>query len=340
MNYLYGATDTKFKRRISPKKVIPIPPHKFRRTPLLERRVHFDHSLWPLPFHHSPTPLLELCIAAVDEVPLTSVFEWDCKAARRWILRYGYPQYVNTFRVNKIKGRKLLLLDAAALSAMNIKDFDHIKHITYGIRMLIHFELTKFSHSISLPDEKPNELYLLWHTQTGVNYDALRRSDFYTRMRLIRERSKNLEHWDLLELWLRREREHNFKELIGGMPRFNMYIDIFPSNSTLEEESSDVVDETVDFLCSTPSEFDAQGPWQLNCLKNVKSGPKIGSEHCSKNCSTCCPPCECDWSPRHYLTGTVISCLKRQFPKKFAPLYEDALQWQESVQMRWMRFSI
>lgn len=94
MNYLYGVTDTKFKHRIRPKKVIPIPPPKFRRTPLLERQVHFDHSLWPLPFHHSPTPLLELCIAAVDKLPLTSVFEWDCKAVRRWLLNYGYPQYV------------------------------------------------------------------------------------------------------------------------------------------------------------------------------------------------------------------------------------------------------
>jgi len=124
-----------------------------------------------------------------------------------------YVHYIfqNTFRVNMITGRKLLLLDASALSAMNIKDFDHIRHITYAIRMLFHFELTKFSSSISLPDEKPNELYLLFHTQTGVNYDEVRRSDLYRRMQILRERARNLDHWDLLYMWLRREQERKYR---------------------------------------------------------------------------------------------------------------------------------
>jgi len=168
----------------------------------------------------------------VDKLPIPSIFEWDDMDIRRWINGYGFPQYMvgniqeiffmkliyihyifqNTFRVNMITGRMLLLLDASALSAMNIKDFDHIRHITYAIRMLFHFELTKFSSSISLPDEKPNELYLLFHTQTGVNYDEVRRSDLYRRMQILRERARNLDHWDLLYMWLRREQERKYKE--------------------------------------------------------------------------------------------------------------------------------
>ncbi|ALC37939.1 CG15625 [Drosophila busckii] len=350
MPYLYGIADTKFlvkkekkKRHVSSHNVLPT--HKFQRNALLEARTKFDHNAWPIQFRATPAPLVELCAIAVDKLPLPSIFEWDDMDIRRWIKRYGYPQYMNTFRVNMVSGRKLLLLDASALSAMNIKRFDHIKHISYGIRMLFHFELTKFSSSISLPDEKPNELYLLWHTQTGLNYDAVRRSDLYRRMQLIRERSLNLDHWDLLDLWLRRERERKYKELVGLVPRHNLFECL--KAPVVVRNAEPKLDDMMCPICIPPcecewTERDVHEPWRLSCLTAGRLSTASRYSNKETNCTTCIPPCECRWPSRYYLTGTVIRCLQQKFPEKFSPIFDERFTAvvRPSLVERWTRFSI
>ncbi|XP_030383213.1 uncharacterized protein LOC115630701 [Scaptodrosophila lebanonensis] len=347
MPYLYGIADTKYWVGRSKKEgVQPVPPIKFRRNKLYEGRVKFNHDDLPIQFRTTPATLVELCVNVVDKLPLPSVFEWDDMDIRRWIKRYGYPQYMNTFRVNMIWGRKLLLLDASALSAMNIKDFDHIRHISYGIRSLFHFELSKFSRSLSLPDEKPNELYLLFHTQTGVNYDEVRRSDLYRRMQILRERPLNLCHWDLLDLWLRRERERKYTELIGRIPRYNMYKCIPVPE---EPEPVEVLPEAV--MCETcipPCQCDWDNrdvrlPWRLSTL--ATHGPVMTKSKWTtmeNKCRTCIPPCECRWPSRYYLTGTVIKCLQHKFPEKFCPIFDERMKAvaRPSLVERWTRFSI
>lgn len=100
MPYLYGIADTKFslstfgeqtKRK---KKTEITPPTKFKRNAVTAKRLQFDHHAWPIQFRVSPAPLVELCCNAVDKLPLPSIYEWTDMDIRRWICRYGYPQYM------------------------------------------------------------------------------------------------------------------------------------------------------------------------------------------------------------------------------------------------------
>ncbi|EDV33261.1 uncharacterized protein Dana_GF23547, isoform A [Drosophila ananassae] len=351
MPYLYGIADTKFRvKKVVIKKKKPesgIAATKFRRNDFLLGCPKYNKDDVPIQFRTSPESLVELCVNVVDKLPLPSVFEWDDMDIRRWINSYGYPQYMNTFRVNMITGRKLLLLDATALCAMNITDFDHIRHIAYGIRMLFHFTLTKFSSSISLPDEKPNELYLLFHTQTGVNYDEVRRSDLYRRMQLIRKRPLNLDHWDRLYLWLRRENEHNEKVLIGMIRRVKMYECDKPQEEPEYSMSEVGPDDMMCRTCIPPcdcdwTERDMRLPSRLSCLAPILTTTVSKWNAMQMNCKECIPPCECRWPPRYYLTGTVIRCLQHRFPEKFCPIFDERFRAsaRPSLVERWTRFSI
>lgn len=228
---------------------------------------------------------------------------------------------------------------------MNIRDFDHIKRITYGIRMLFHFELTKFSRCMSLPDEKPNELYLLFHTQTGVNYDKSRRSDLYRRMQVIRERAMNLDHWDLLDMWLRRERERKHTELIGLTRRSNMFK--CPGAVKVKPIFPEAVAANICDICVPPCECDWNDgdtmlPWRLSCLSPGLTVTRSNWMAREYKCTTCIPPCECNWPSRYYLTGTVIKCLQMKFPEKFSPIFDERITSvvRPSLVERWYRFSI
>ncbi|KAH8412915.1 hypothetical protein KR009_006719 [Drosophila setifemur] len=351
MPYLYGIADTKFmpcKLHVTKKKVhSDFSVCKFHRTELLKGCPKYDKDDVPIQFRVSPESLVALCVYVVDKLPLPSVYEWDDMDIRRWIKGYGYPQYRNTFRVNMISGRKLLLLDATALCAMNIKDFGHIKHIARGIRMLFHFELTKFSTSISLPYEKPNELYLLFHTQTGGNYDRFRRSDLYRRMRLIRERSRNLDHWDLLDLWLRREREYNYHELLGLTRRGKLFSCPKAVEVPLDPSMEMVPEDNMCHICIPPcdcdwTERDLQLPRRLTCLPPILATAVSKWNAVQTVCAECIPPCECRWPPRYYLTGTVVKCLQHRFPEKFCPIFDERHRAvaRPSLVERWTRFSI
>ncbi|XP_016987433.2 uncharacterized protein LOC108050319 [Drosophila rhopaloa] len=350
MPYLYGIADTKFlvkKVKTRAKARSEMAPTKFRRNAFLQGCPKYNKDDVPIQFRTSPDSLVELCSIVVDKLPLPSIFEWDDMDIRRWINGYGYPQYMNTFRVNMILGRKLLLLDASALCAMNIKNFEHIQHITYGIRMLFHFELTKFSSSISLPDEKPNELYLLFHAQTGMNYDKVRRSDLYRRMQILRERARNLDHWDLLYLWLHREQERKYKELIGMAPRERMYKCAVAVKKPVQWPPEMEPEELMCMTCIPPcdcdwTERDLRLPWHLECLSPALTSTMSKWNAHQSHCSACIPPCECLWPPRFYLTGTVIRCLQQRFPEKFCPIFDERYRAspRPSLVERWTRFSI
>jgi len=98
MPYLYGIADTKFlvKKHIKIKKSNNdlLQPVKFHRNHVIPERTKFDHNEWPIQFRTSPASLLELCVNIVDKLPIPSIYEWTDMDIRRWICRYGYPQYM------------------------------------------------------------------------------------------------------------------------------------------------------------------------------------------------------------------------------------------------------
>lgn len=211
--------------------------------------------------------------------------------------------------------------------------------------MLFHFELTKFSRCMSLPDEKPNELYLLFHTQSGINYDKQRRSDLYRRMQLIRARAQNLDHWDLLDMWLRRERERKHTELIGLTHRSNMFT--CPKAKKVRPVFPGPSETTICNICVPPCECDWTAgdtmlPWRLSCLPAALSVTRSKWLDREYKCTTCIPPCECSWPSRYYLTGTAIKCLQMKFPEKFSPIFDERINTEvrPSLTARWTRFSI
>lgn len=100
MSYIYGITDIKYKPKEKKKRdavISDVPPVKFRTHELLARCPKYNHDDWPIDFRATPSTLVELCVCAVDKLPLPPVSEWDDKAIRLWILRYGYPQYMVGF---------------------------------------------------------------------------------------------------------------------------------------------------------------------------------------------------------------------------------------------------
>ncbi|XP_036324981.1 uncharacterized protein LOC118738163 [Rhagoletis pomonella] len=199
----------------------PLRRYKFNLHSSLLQKEDFDKNALPIVFKVTPDTLLNLCIKIVDGLPLPSVYKWTNMEVCKWIRKYGYPQYMNTFRVNLITGQKLLLLDAQSLSAMNIKNFSDMKHIAYGIRQLFFYEMTKYARSISLPPEYYYELYKLFMVKSGPKYEVVRRSDLWRRMQLLREKSAINSHWDLLERWLARMLGQS--ELFGGVHRYRLY---------------------------------------------------------------------------------------------------------------------
>uniref|UniRef100_A0A1B0A234 Mitochondrial import receptor subunit TOM22 homolog n=1 Tax=Glossina pallidipes TaxID=7398 RepID=A0A1B0A234_GLOPL len=162
-------------------------------------------------------------LLGIDGIPMVSVYEWTIEDICRWLRNLGYRQYQNTFRDNLINGRTLLLLDASALSAINIKDFNHLRDIAGKIRGLFIYEMTKFGHRISLPPEYLLELYKLFRVRNGVKYDRVRAVDFWRHLQIVREKTPYHSHWELLERWLSKEKFAKFSERFENAPRRNLY---------------------------------------------------------------------------------------------------------------------
>ncbi|XP_011184785.1 uncharacterized protein LOC105213567 [Zeugodacus cucurbitae] len=314
MREIFASADEKFVKEEHSVQNLnqPLRIYKFRQVHFLRIEKGFDKNALPIVFKVSPDSLLNLCIKIVDALPLPFVYKWTTLDVCKWIRNYGYPQYMNTFHVNLITGQKLLLVDAKALSAMNIKNFADIKHIAYGIRTLFFYEMTKYIHSISLPPEYYYELYKLFETKSGRKYQDVRRSDLWRRMQLLREKSPNYSHWDLLERWLARQRENT--ELFGGVRRYRLYkckpepppqqLHVLPPNPC---------------YCMPPcscfwTERHLKAPAVFSLLAPAR---KPDQTVVKERCSDCPPPCACQWPSHFYKFDILLSCLKQNMPSKY-----------------------
>ncbi|XP_073823092.1 uncharacterized protein [Musca autumnalis] len=316
MRYLYEASDEKYVKsqdKDNEDEPSPLSSYKFRLHTITRGKFEFDKHDVPIVFKCSPDSLLNLCVRIVDAIPLPSVYEWNIEDICKWLRGYGYRQYQNTFRENLINGRTLLLLDASALSAMNIKDFQHIKHLAYGIRSLFYFEMTKFGRSLSHYPEFHYEIYKLLQVKTGRYYEMTRRSDLWRKLQIIRKQEPNLLHWDILEKWLNFEKVPEHTELIGGTHRYNLY----RCHGKIKPE--EVVKPTKHCQCLPPcecswSELDYREPWNLKCLPPHSKDKDKGF---IKTCKKCLAPCTCRWPSKQYMTRGVLSCLQVAFPQKY-----------------------
>ncbi|XP_061390131.1 uncharacterized protein LOC133325376 [Musca vetustissima] len=315
MRYLYKASDEKYVKPLaedSTKLQNSLSSYKFRLDSITRGKFEFDKHDLPIVFKCSPDTLLNLCVKIVDAMPLPSVYEWNIEDICKWLRGYGYCQYQNTFRANHINGHTLLLLDASALSAMNIKDFQHIKHLAYGIRSLFYFEMTKFARSLSHYPEFHQEIYKLFRVKTGKSYETTRRSDLWRKLQMIRKREPYLRHWDLLEKWLNFEKVPEQTELIGGVNRYDLY----RCHGKPQPEES--MKPSKHCPCLPPcecswSELDYRAPWTLKCLPHLKERNK----DFVRQCKNCMAPCTCRWSSKMYATRGVLSCLQAAFPQKY-----------------------
>ncbi|KAI8119431.1 hypothetical protein FF38_06840 [Lucilia cuprina] len=318
MRYLYGDSDEKFikSREAKRKDINPLASFKFRLNPIIEGKTdEFDRTDVPIVFKCTPDTLLNLCVKVVDAMPLPMVYTWTIEDICKWLRACGYKQYQNTFRANLITGHNLLLLNASALSAMNIKDFDHIKDITRSIRTLFHFEMTKFARSLTLYPEFHNELYKLFRLKTGGKYENVRRSELWRKMQLIRQKEPNYSHWELLERWLAFEKDPKSGELFGNVPRSKLYTCKLKSSNTAV-----AIKHSERCLCLPPCEcywsnLDRRPPWRFKCLPHLAPDSEF-----VEVCRNCIPPCTCRWSSRKYLTRGVLTCLQRAFPQKYGGL--------------------
>ncbi|XP_053953654.1 uncharacterized protein LOC128860264 isoform X1 [Anastrepha ludens] len=299
---------TKLKKQ---RKIHPLDTYKFCIPSVFPQPVGFEKNSVPIEFQVTPETLLNLAAGVVDALPLPNVYEWTNADVCKWIRQYGYPQYQNTFRVNLITGRKLLLVDAQALTAMNIKEFNEVKHIAYGIRQLFFYEMTKYMRSISLPPEYYYELFKLFKVSIRPSYETIRRSDLWRQLQLLRERSKPTSHWDLLERWL--SRRHETVELIGGAPRYKLYP--CKAGKTLPPASPT---PKMRCTCRSPCQCADALPQKPTILKSLTRDRKpvtITENVCGAKCLP--PPCTCNWPYNFYKFNEVLSCLQHSFPHKY-----------------------
>ncbi|CAD6996710.1 uncharacterized protein LOC101454014 [Ceratitis capitata] len=186
---------------------------KFKPNLMEQSRTAYDKVDIPIEFKVSPESLLHLAARVLDALPLPDVFGWTNDDVCNWLRCLDYAHYEHTFRLNSITGRKLLLIDSNTLCAMNIKNFNDIKHLTHAIRQLFHTELTSLLRSVALNSQNICEMYKF---SQASGYDHLRRSDILCKLGFMREKSKYLCHWDILESWLSRSTVLKQTELFGA----------------------------------------------------------------------------------------------------------------------------
>ncbi|XP_011189332.1 uncharacterized protein LOC105216505 [Zeugodacus cucurbitae] len=324
MRVLYGASDEKFVHsRESLTDEIPIhskvESYHFGDIPFLRTQgPTFDKNSLPIVFRVSPDTLLNLASNIVDKLPLPSVYEWTIEDVCRWIRQYGYRHYQNTFRVNFITGRKLLLVDAKALTSMNIRNFDDIKHIAYGIRQLFLFEMTKFMRSISLPPQHYYELYKLFRVNTGRTYDMTTRTDLWRSMQLIRKRKPYLSHWETLERWLAHPHESDNVELIGDAPRYRLYQCKAAKRTTkhsISKKGSIICKCVPPCVCFHKENF-LKTPTVFTLLKSTRS-PDTNYVCHKKYCGDHMPPCTCHWKSANFKFEQILTCLRKELPLRY-----------------------
>ncbi|XP_069962483.1 uncharacterized protein [Bactrocera oleae] len=333
MRVLYGASDEKFVH--SKENLIDrIPVHsklenyEYGDIPFLRMEGQtFNKDSLPIVFRVSPDTLLNLTSNLVDKLPLPSVYEWTTEDVCRWIRKYGYRHYQNTFRVNLITGRKLLLIDANALASMNIKNFNDIKHIAYGIRQLFHFEMTKFMRSISLPSQYYYELYKLFRKNTGHSYNITKRTELWRCMQLLRESKPYLSHWETLERWLAHTHESVRPEIIGGTPHYRLYECKAAKRTTKHFPPRKAA---IICTCMPPcfchhKKAHFQPPTVFTLLKSTRS-PDVNYVCHNKYWSEHMPPCTCNWKSTNFKFEQILTCLRRELPLRYGPDYRRQTQ--------------
>ncbi|KAH8415193.1 hypothetical protein KR215_008161 [Drosophila sulfurigaster] len=208
----------------------------FRYPSYMYPDVEYDKNDVPLSFRASPDSLFNLCAAVVDAQGRTEVFKWNINDVANWLIDFGYPEYEQTFRENYIDGHKLLNLDAIALVALNIRDFEHIRHLGRGIRALYRKELQTATEA-----KQNSEVYKSFRSRTGRNYEGLRETELLGRMHMLRSVFQDLNEWDLMELHMSRIPVRRYREVVAGSRRYNLY---GPSTARREPIMVDDVDTT------------------------------------------------------------------------------------------------
>lgn len=226
--------------------------------------------------------LASLCGFIVDELELPIYLKWTLDDVLRWIKDLGFPQYQNTFKVNFINGRTLLLIDASALVKMNIRDFGHIKTITKDIRRLYKFNLEKFNRSISLPVQDPETSYKFYKVPTGPIHELCSRTDFFKKIKLMNDVKVRLNHFERLHQWLMHIPDFQHTR-VGGIKRINLYF--VKPNPHREEEtfiSTSTCECTFGICECNWSDIEKRQPWQMAFLVQIDEG-KYAKNICARS---------------------------------------------------------
>ncbi|KAH8319167.1 hypothetical protein KR067_011655 [Drosophila pandora] len=206
----------------------------FRYPSYMFPEVEYDDLEVPLPFKASPDSLFNLCAAVVDSQARSEVFKWSINDVADWLRNFGYPEYEQTFRENYIDGHKLLNLDAVSLVGLNVRNFEHIRHLGRGIRALYRKELQTATET-----KQQSEVYKTFRARTGRGYEGIRETELLGRMHMIRSVFRDVNDWDLMELHMSRTPMRRYREVIAGARRYNLY---GPSTARREPIITDDVD--------------------------------------------------------------------------------------------------
>jgi hypothetical protein len=214
----------------------------------------------------SPEELKELCIQLVNEISLPSQIDWSIDDVLFWIYSLGFPQYRETFKTNLIDGRKLIKIDASAVSRMNIRDFEHIKIITRSIREMYEIEMETHARSISLLPQNPETLFKLYKVLTGQVYEMCTRTDFFRKIKIVSEQKVRLNHFERLHQWL--QHKPDFQHIrIGNIKRMNLYYVKPDQNFKIElEKNGTNCHKMPPYECGFSEK---QKPWRLSVLVQV-----------------------------------------------------------------------
>ncbi|XP_017850305.1 uncharacterized protein LOC108605187 [Drosophila busckii] len=196
----------------------------------------YDKMDVPLSFKATPDSLFNLCTAVVDAQTRNEVFKWDINDVASWLRDFGYPEYEQTFKENYIDGHKLLNLDAIGLVALNIRDFEHIRHLGRGIRALYRKEL-----QMATETKQQSEVYKSFRARTGRKYEGLRETELLGRMHMLRSVFQDINEWELMELHMARTPVRRYREVVAGTRRYNLY---GPSTARRQPIQVDDVDTT------------------------------------------------------------------------------------------------
>lgn len=118
--------------------------------------------------------------------------------------------------------------------ALNIRDFEHIRHLGRGIRALYRKELQAATEM-----KQQSEVYKSFRSRTGRKYEGIRETELLSRMHMMRSVFQDLNEWDLMELHMSRTPVRRYREVVAGSRRYNLY---GPSTARREPIQMDDVD--------------------------------------------------------------------------------------------------